>query len=792
MKKKIIFLVLALLAFVCVFVSCGHECTWAEDAAASVAPTCTSNGKKVMKCSECGATQDEIVPSLGGHATQQITVNATCTTEGSITEVCTREGCTYSQLLQTLKTSPHSYEVTDRVEPTCTVKGSEKQVCKVCQFTKTVDVDPNNHNFEAKTTVITPASCLTVGQSSTIDTCTVCGTTQGIAKTAEIPAEGHDIAHSEAYKVAEECVTATCTLAKKEVYKCSKCDYKEEDVGEALGHDIKHENTYLVEEKSATPTCILDGQNVYKCTRCAYEETDVLNKTGHDIKTGDPLSAYFLSSTDATCLTARTETYKCLNAHCDKDETSTQTISVGEALGHDIQTGGNASSPYFKEKVTVETCLNDGVYKYKCLRKDCEYTETKTAADTRTGHDIKTGDTSSAYFVSAVEANCDSPRKETYKCINANCDKDQTSTQVIEVGTKRSHDIPATSELNFKGTVPTEYKKYYHATKEAATCTTDAVYTFKCAYDNCSHTVDVQQTETASGHNVTYDTVHLKETFAPTCVANGYTMYKCTNTGCTYEEKDPNSIVPMTGHTQGGETDRADKTCIKYAYIEYLCTVCGEEYKVEDIEGGLLDHGDWAKIDGKGVTPSTCTAEGYTYYFCTRDTECTVTQKQNGEPVKYDTTPVLDHKFGTSKELNIIRCTVCGTPFYNINYVQKEVTSKEDVEFDTDVNLDVEVTLGKENGVSAMITNTDTLTKEFATDDNQISVIRIISGTDATYVVKVNGNEVTATESAGGVIYYDIIEIETVTSIEITAIEGESGEINAMVDIYQAIATAGK
>ncbi len=791
MKKKIFLLVLALLAFICVFVSCGHDCTWTEDTAAYVAPTCTTNGKKVMKCSECEATQEEIIPSLGGHATQQVTVNATCTEKGSITEVCTREGCPYSQVLQTLDTVPHTYEIVETVAPTCTVKGSEKQVCKVCQFTRTVDIQPNNHNFEAKTTIVTPATCLTVGQSSTIDTCTVCGTTQGIATTAEIPATGHDIPHDEAHKVLAECVTATCTVAKKDVYKCSKCDYTEEDVGEALGHDIDHDNTYLVADKSKTPTCILDGQNVYKCSRCDYEETDVLGKTGHDIKTGDPLSAYFVSSTDADCLNAKTEIYKCLNPHCDKDETSTVTVSVGNALGHDIEIGGNSSSPYFMEKVTPESCLNDGVYKYKCLRDGCTHTEIKTAADTKTGHDIKTGDTNSEYFLSYVDATCDTPRKETYKCINPNCDKDATSTTTIEVGSKRAHDIPATSELNFKGNVLENFKKYYHGTKEAATCITDAVYTFKCAYDNCSHTVDVQQTETAFGHNVKYDAEHFKQKFDPTCIVDGYTMYKCTNTGCTYEEKDPNSIVPMSGHTQGGKVDEAEKTCTKYAYISYKCTVCGEEYKVEDVEGGLLDHGDWAKIDGKGVTPPTCTEEGYTYYFCTRDPDCNVTQKKDGEPVKYEIVPVIDHIFGTSKELNIVRCTVCGTPFYNINYVQKEVTNQEDVEFDTDINLDVEVTLGKENGVSSVITNTDTLKKEFEADENQISVIRIISGTDATFVVKVNGEVVTASESTGGVYYYDIIEIEAVTSIEVTATAGESGEINAMVDIYQAIANTG-
>ncbi len=140
-----------------------------------------------------------------------------------------------------------------------------------------------------------------------------------------------------------------------------------------------------------------------------------------------------------------------------------------------------------------------------------------------------------------------------------------------------------------------------------ATCT-EAGYTEKVVCAICGKVISESTETPATGHNMVSGTP-----VAPTCTAEGYTVYTCAN-GCgTTEKKD---IVPAKGHNLQ-LVDSKDATCTEAGYKKYACANgCGET-KTETINAKGHSWSDWkttkeATEDEEGSRTRTCSVCGAT------------------------------------------------------------------------------------------------------------------------------------------------------------------------------------
>lgn len=111
-------------------------------------PTCTTPGKKVLKCADCGTVLQEEEMSALGHDFEEaewvVTKPATCEEDGVETLTCTRcngneDGGTMTRAIPHGNVK-HQWGEEQRSEPTCTADGEIYQICKVCGAKNTIEV----------------------------------------------------------------------------------------------------------------------------------------------------------------------------------------------------------------------------------------------------------------------------------------------------------------------------------------------------------------------------------------------------------------------------------------------------------------------------------------------------------------------------------------------------------------------------------------------------------------------------------------------------------------------------
>ena len=171
---------------------------------------------------------------------------------------------------------------------------------------------------------------------------------------------------------------------------------------------------------------------------------------------------------------------------------------------------------------------------------------------------------------------------------------------------------------------------------KAATYTETGIKTFKCK--ECDET----RTEEIPSLNKTY---HIKNVVAPTCTAEGYTIYECNEVpGLTYKG-DYKAKLPHA-YDAGKVTKPA--TIYEKGIKTFTCTSCGTTY-TEDIP---MVEKTWHK--GNTVAP-TCTEQGYTVYICDQDSALTE---------KRDYTNALGHAWDTGTVTTAATCTTAGVKTY--------------------------------------------------------------------------------------------------------------------------------
>ena len=577
----------------------------------TVEATCTEDGSITTKCTVCGEETVEVIKATG-HSYECVETAATCGKDGSKVYTCATCNDTYTEVIEA--TGNHTFE-TITVDATCTEAGSVTTKCTVCGEETVEVIEAVGHNYEC---VITDATCAAEG--SKVYTCSVCADTY----TEVIPATGE-------HTYTCETVDATCTEAGSVTYTCSMCGTGYTEVIAALGHS--YENTVTA------ATCTQDGYTTYTCSACgnsyqgetvaafghSYDSviTATCTESGFVVYTcktcghsynGEEVAAYGHSyeavSTAPTCTTTGYTTYIC------KTCGNTYTDDEVAALGHN-----------YKSVVTEATCTEAGYTTYTCSVCDHSYVGDNVAA---LGHDYESvvteptfetegytthtcivcGDVkvdsyvpvlSHTYETVTTEATCTEDGSVVHTCVD--CGYSYTEVLPALGHTNESVTTEATCTENGSivttctvcGNTETEVipaaGHSYETTKIAPTCTESGYTTYTCP---CGYVVTEEIPATGHSYESSYT--------APTCTENGGTTFTC-GCGDVYTE-----VEAALGHSY--EAVSTAPTCTAAGYTTYICAACGDSYTADEI--AALGH-SYESV----VTEATCTEGGYTTHICT-------------------------------------------------------------------------------------------------------------------------------------------------------------------------------
>ena len=160
-----------------------ETCKHTNTSTVTVEPTCTEDGSATTVCDDCGAELSvEKLSALGHSAVQGERKEATCTEAGSLTMVCGRCGIVLST--EEIAARGHSAVQGERKEATCTEVGSLTMVCGRCGIVLSAEeIAALGHAAEVRGAK--EASCTENGYTG--DTyCSVCG--ELLAKGELLPA----------------------------------------------------------------------------------------------------------------------------------------------------------------------------------------------------------------------------------------------------------------------------------------------------------------------------------------------------------------------------------------------------------------------------------------------------------------------------------------------------------------------------------------------------------------------------------------------------------------------------
>ena len=224
-------------------------------------PTYTSEGTAIKTCTKCNATVTETIPKTS-HKYANTVVAPTCTTDGYTLHKCSVCGTSYKD--STTKATGHSYgnSVVTK-QPTYTSEGTAIKTCTKCNATVTETIPKASHKYAD--TVVAP-TCTTNGY--TLHKCSVCGTSY---KDSTTNATGHSYGNSVVTK------QPTCTSEGTAIKTCTKCNATVTEKLPAKGHTAVTDKGYPATCTTAGKT---DGSHCSVCNTVIKAQT-VINATGH-------------------------------------------------------------------------------------------------------------------------------------------------------------------------------------------------------------------------------------------------------------------------------------------------------------------------------------------------------------------------------------------------------------------------------------------------------------------------------------------------------------------------------
>ncbi len=615
------------------------------------AATCKEEGIRTFVCSVCTGTFTEAIAiNPENHADYETefrdAVDATCGTDGSTGDkYCL--GCeTKIADKETIPaTGNHIYDVengTVTKTPTCSEKGERLDVCTVCEYQNTVelDVDPANHVGETEIRDYVAETCAKDGYKG--DTyCLSCNTK--IVTGTVIPATGEHVYSTETERVESTCTTAgyvinvcDCGAEKKTDFDIdaeNHADYETENrdaVTENCGNDGYTGNTHCggcnaklsegevipgtgehdyKDEVTKVPTCAEKGEKIFTCTVCndVYTEEIEIDAENH---------AYEEEIVGAVAETCATEGYTG-DTHC----------SGCKALLEEGEKIPATGIHNFASAVTkVANCCEKGVITNICVVCSGFYTE-EIEIDAENHAD---------YGTEIVGATAETCAKDGYTG-DAHC----AGCKALLV---EGQVIPATGEHDYKEKVT-----------KVATCTETGEKVFTCAV--CE---DTYKEEIAIDANNHAGETEIRDAKTENCGVDGFTgdTY-CLS--CTAKIKD-GEVIPATGdHTLTSEVTKV-AMCNETGIRTYTCSVCAYIYD-EEIEKDKENH--TGNTDLRDVVEGNCGKNGYTGNIYCSDCDAVL---EEGEVI--DSTGLHSYASALTKaatcceygELTFI-CSVC-SDFY--------------------------------------------------------------------------------------------------------------------------------
>ena len=179
---------------------------------------CTHKGEETRVCAYNSAHKETRETVALGHSwnPEPVRVEPTCTTDGSVTDICTACGETDTEILVKLG---HNLERHEAQEENCTQIGWKAyETCSRCDYTTYDEIEALGHDFEAEFTVDIASTCMTKGSKS--KHCSRCDEKREVT---EIPLGSHTLTRVE---MVEATVTANGNI---EHWICSVCEKKFSD-----------------------------------------------------------------------------------------------------------------------------------------------------------------------------------------------------------------------------------------------------------------------------------------------------------------------------------------------------------------------------------------------------------------------------------------------------------------------------------------------------------------------------------------------------------------------------------
>ena len=133
----------------------GH--VWAETYTVDVTPTCTTEGSESKHCTRegCNAKTDERAIAANGHQFGEWTTtqNANCGKDGQRERTCSV--CGYKETESISKFGNHTFgDWVVTSNPTCTSTGTKTRTCSVCSYKDTESIPTTDHSWTATTVLI--------------------------------------------------------------------------------------------------------------------------------------------------------------------------------------------------------------------------------------------------------------------------------------------------------------------------------------------------------------------------------------------------------------------------------------------------------------------------------------------------------------------------------------------------------------------------------------------------------------------------------------------------------------
>ena len=270
-----------------------HTHKWGEPV--TVEATCTADGSTTTTCRTCGEKTVETIKATGHAWSEPVIVEATCTADGSKTTTCAN--CD-EKTVETIKATGHAWGEPVIVAATCTKDGSKTTSCANCTEKTVETIKATGHAWGEP--VIVEATCTEDGSKTTI--CSNCNET-----TVEmIPSLG-----GHKFKVTEN-VAATCTTEGRIRETCMVCYRFIITEPAATGHAWG-------EPVTVDATCTEAGSVTITCANCGEKTVETIEAIGH--AWGEPVTV------EATCTEAGSVTTTC--SACGEE-----TVEPIEAKGH--------------------------------------------------------------------------------------------------------------------------------------------------------------------------------------------------------------------------------------------------------------------------------------------------------------------------------------------------------------------------------------------------------------------------------------------------------------------------